>query len=911
MTKRIIYFLILLTLAIPIVNAEYVDTIKNSYEDFEGNSWYVDEINLSAHPVYSVTDNGEAYTITRQGTDITLPIRPWISYQFKSFSIIPSYTISNFSQINQLVTKVTPSIWYLTVPWSATRVKETRDDLIDMGVFRRTTGLTVKDANNITYNILPKVISGDIRLYFNPQNYSNVTWPLILTEHTVTVVSGASTTNDTYVLSTDASTNFGNELDIITDRYGSSDLYKTLIKFNLTSIPSNANISSATFDFRLNSATTSNTMKIYRINTAWGELQATWNNQPTYGNLVATKTGLTSAGWYSADVKDFVKSVINGSATNNGFMLNSTLVDDSLAIDSSESTTVPSMTITYTIDNSIIPPTPVISTIITGNFYVNTTWTAGSGNVTNGYNSTNGTTWINNTLPYRNTTLSAHSWQNMTIYAFNATYQNLSLSPLTSNTQIPNSIPVIADITIHPSPAYNTDNLTTTVNVTDADSDTLSYTYRWYINSTLNSTWNNWTIVNSSNLTTDAQIYAAVNVSDGYNTSSTVQSNTLIIGSSNIAPTILGISLNPASKKFNRSIYVNSTNNLTDDGTLVRMQVYYKPTTDTKTFLGNSTWLSQPSNASVNITIPWSDGITHSIYARAEDTTNLTSGEVYETFTSDITPPSVLTSSLSAASIYTGVHVKINMTTSLSNGTVSNVSVHVSRPDTASSDYVMITSDNITWNYTYTGTADTGSYYIEYFGMTDDSGNRRTETSSLTFTASTEVITGGSGGGGGGGATTVIIKTDDANATQQLLTFTNLTSGEGLKTLNELGLCFTSGLLLTNRCAQSSISIVDEPVNWWTLIGAYMGSAFVLFIIALRNDEKKQFLGNIMLYGSSAWVMVVMLSFAGVNLYILNYAFNSPLGGLMFGSFAMWGGLVTVIGDSYSSYKRRVKKKSI
>lgn len=126
-----------------------------------------------------------------------------------------------------------------------------------------------------------------------------------------------------------------------------------------------------------------------------------------------------------------------------------------------------------TVDPPYTPPVPVISSVMTGNFYVNTTWTAGSGNKTDSYNSTNGTTWINSTLPYRNTTLSPHAWQNLTIYAYNSSYTGtLSLTALTNNTQIPNNIPEM-DL-IGNKEVTEGQWLNFSITGTDADSDSLS-----------------------------------------------------------------------------------------------------------------------------------------------------------------------------------------------------------------------------------------------------------------------------------------------------------------------------------------------------------------------------------------------------------------------------------------------------
>ncbi|MFZ2411194.1 MAG: putative Ig domain-containing protein, partial [Candidatus Methanoperedens sp.] len=129
-------------------------------------------------------------------------------------------------------------------------------------------------------------------------------------------------------------------------------------------------------------------------------------------------------------------------------------------------------TTTVTIQ-TYIPPTPVILTAVTGNFWVNTTWQAGSGNVTDSYNSTNGTAWINSSLNYRNTTLSPHGWQNLTIYAWNSSGTGtLNTTPAQNSTQIPNNVPVLSSI--GDKTVNENQTLSFTITATDLDGDTLT-----------------------------------------------------------------------------------------------------------------------------------------------------------------------------------------------------------------------------------------------------------------------------------------------------------------------------------------------------------------------------------------------------------------------------------------------------
>ncbi len=187
--------MLFLLMSMQIASAATID-FKNEYQDFTG-SWYeYNNANLAGHPLYIIIDNGNNYTISRMGVSVNLPKRTWIDYRFYPDRIVPVVTIQNYSQINNLVTKVNSTAWYITVPWSASQVKSVTDDLIDMGVFKRTTKITVTDSNASVnrpmYAVFPKVVGGDIRLYFNPQTYSNVVYPLFLTENTITVTNATT-----------------------------------------------------------------------------------------------------------------------------------------------------------------------------------------------------------------------------------------------------------------------------------------------------------------------------------------------------------------------------------------------------------------------------------------------------------------------------------------------------------------------------------------------------------------------------------------------------------------------------------------------------------------------------------------------------------------------------------------------
>ena len=86
-----------------------------------------------------------------------------------------------------------------------------------------------------------------------------------------------------------------------------------------------------------------------------------------------------------------------------------------------------------------IPPNPTNLQNTTGNFWVNYTWTAGDGNVTNNYNVYNGTEWDNGSSnTYYNESVEASEWLNITVYAWNSSGSGTqSVGNLTGEVQAP------------------------------------------------------------------------------------------------------------------------------------------------------------------------------------------------------------------------------------------------------------------------------------------------------------------------------------------------------------------------------------------------------------------------------------------------------------------------------------------
>ncbi len=123
-----------------------------------------------------------------------------------------------------------------------------------------------------------------------------------------------------------------------------------------------------------------------------------------------------------------------------------------------------------------IPPTPANLASSTGNFFVNHSWQAGNGNITDSFNVKVNGTWHNSTTTpyYNNSGLAPHGWSNISVYSFNNSgLGRMNSTAASQNTQVPNNAPVLAGIGTRS--IDENQPLSFTVSATDADGDTITY----------------------------------------------------------------------------------------------------------------------------------------------------------------------------------------------------------------------------------------------------------------------------------------------------------------------------------------------------------------------------------------------------------------------------------------------------
>jgi hypothetical protein len=137
------------------------------------------------------------------------------------------------------------------------------------------------------------------------------------------------------------------------------EIARSLIRFDISSLPTNHSIIEATLRVRLvNSCDyegASRRITTYRITSSWSEGSVTWNNRPSYGSSYGSRSIVHGDwGWYEFDVTNLVKSWYGGTYANHGIMLRGPEVLGWRGFSTRESSYRPQLVVEY--DNST-PPT--------------------------------------------------------------------------------------------------------------------------------------------------------------------------------------------------------------------------------------------------------------------------------------------------------------------------------------------------------------------------------------------------------------------------------------------------------------------------------------------------------------------------------------------------------------------------
>lgn len=112
---------------------------------------------------------------------------------------------------------------------------------------------------------------------------------------------------------------------------GGENTNRGLIQFDLSSIPSNAQVISATFNLYatgyINASLPGhfggNSAKLFRVTSNWNESTVTWNTEPSYNvsDFVAVPASSSSTQDYSMNITSWTQDMVNNQIQNLGFLL--------------------------------------------------------------------------------------------------------------------------------------------------------------------------------------------------------------------------------------------------------------------------------------------------------------------------------------------------------------------------------------------------------------------------------------------------------------------------------------------------------------------------------------------------------------------------------------------------------------
>jgi len=235
-------------------------------------------------------------------------------------------------------------------------------------------------ANDVDALNLPLQFAWSGQAHFASYNFA----PPPQSSQTYTSQPDGANGQDTFIASKSATTNYGTDVGVRIGESNNStnDLYRTLIKFDLSSIPANATITSATLSlWTANDFSDNNrTIRVYRLKTAFNELEATWNKASA--SLSWQSPGASGANdRESTDIGSLqilaneslsiekqisiapakIQELVNATFTNNGLIIVAdTELNDRFNYKSSDTTTTsnrPKLVIQYTVST----PTPTAS----------------------------------------------------------------------------------------------------------------------------------------------------------------------------------------------------------------------------------------------------------------------------------------------------------------------------------------------------------------------------------------------------------------------------------------------------------------------------------------------------------------------------------------------------------------------
>lgn len=186
----------------------------------------------------------------------------------------------------------------------------------------------MQDANGevsygVNYELLTQPGQQILRISLDEEWLNQAAYPVTIDPTVTTIQPDAAVGIDSFVQSYSPDANYGTNSDLQIGK-SSTAIIRSLIKFNISSIPASAVVSSANLSLYLNGyedALAFN-VDVHRITADWNEGSVTWNSQPAHDASVITSSPVGGTiGWYSWSLASPVQGWVNGTLTNYGVKL--------------------------------------------------------------------------------------------------------------------------------------------------------------------------------------------------------------------------------------------------------------------------------------------------------------------------------------------------------------------------------------------------------------------------------------------------------------------------------------------------------------------------------------------------------------------------------------------------------------
>jgi hypothetical protein len=141
--------------------------------------------------------------------------------------------------------------------------------------------------------------------------------PLVVEANTFETL--INTSKDAFVRQAAPTTNYSNTTYLRAGRILGTDEYQVLTQFDISALPANAAILTATLEMYTPVSSTPS-LRAYAVLDIWGEASVTWNTKPTASTEYGPQTG-TGLGWHKWDVTALAQQWKAGTLANNGLIL--------------------------------------------------------------------------------------------------------------------------------------------------------------------------------------------------------------------------------------------------------------------------------------------------------------------------------------------------------------------------------------------------------------------------------------------------------------------------------------------------------------------------------------------------------------------------------------------------------------